>query len=260
MGMFSFYTILPINIEQRHIDSMNRKFWMCPIVGLFFGAILTVIFVAIHEYVHNDVIAAVVAFSFILLFNRFLHMDGTIDLGDGLTVAGKQEDHVRALKDTRVGAGGVCMGIIVATLTICGYASLGAAMLYLGFLIEIYAKNCSVATAAFGNPSEGMAAESVRQTRNIDIVKASIISFAFSALIVHIIGELDFHGYEYNEVYTLINAVGLLLSIVWGSILAHLANKNFGFVNGDVLGAANETFKAVYVIIGVILLATVTFA
>ena len=36
-GMFSFFTILPINIEMKEINAMNRKFWLVPIVGLFFG-------------------------------------------------------------------------------------------------------------------------------------------------------------------------------------------------------------------------------
>ena len=34
-GMFSFFTMLPINIEKKHMDSMNRLFWLVPVIGLF---------------------------------------------------------------------------------------------------------------------------------------------------------------------------------------------------------------------------------
>jgi cobalamin synthase len=36
-GMFSFFTILPINIEMKEINAMNRKFWVVPVIGLFYG-------------------------------------------------------------------------------------------------------------------------------------------------------------------------------------------------------------------------------
>ena len=39
--------------------------------------------------------------------------------------------------------------------------------------------------------------------------------------------------------------VGFAVSVLWGSIMSRIANKNFGMVNGDVLGATNETSRAV---------------
>ena len=52
-GMFSFYTMLPIDVEQRHMDSMNRKFWICPVVGLFYGLLLVTSFILLFHYTNN---------------------------------------------------------------------------------------------------------------------------------------------------------------------------------------------------------------
>ena len=36
-GMFSFFTMLPLNIGWKEMNAMNRKFWLVPIIGLFYG-------------------------------------------------------------------------------------------------------------------------------------------------------------------------------------------------------------------------------
>ena len=246
-GMFSFFTMLPINIEMKHIDSMNRKFWLVPIVGLFYGIFASVLFVLMNEYL-NVFIASAATLLLMGVMNRFLHLDGTMDIGDGLTVAGKREDHVRALKDTLVGAGAVATGIMVVLLTFSEYVSLtSVSFLFFGLSAEILARNSQVAAAAFGTPGNGMAGDSVRFTDKKSLVLSSILTIVLLALVylvARIITTEVLNG-AIEDAYLIGMIVGFAVSVIWGFVMARIAEKNFGMVNGDVLGATNETSRVV---------------
>ena len=246
-GMFSFFTMIPITIEKKHMDDMNRCFWLVPVVGLFYGIFAAVIFILSNEYLTTP-IAAALTLLLVGFMNRFLHLDGTIDIGDGLTVAGTKEDHVRALKDTLVGAGGVATGLMVVLLTFSEYISLGSvSFLFFGLSAEILARNAQVTAATFGIAGNGMAGDSVRFTDKKSLVFSLILTallLAISYLISTVIAKevLDGVVMDYHLVGII---VGFVVSVLWGLIMSWIANRNFGMVNGDVLGATNETSRAV---------------
>ncbi len=246
-GMFSFFTMLPINIERKHMDSMNRLFWLVPVIGLFYGIFAALIFVLANEYLTTP-IAAALTLLLMGLMNRFLHLDGTIDIGDGLTVAGTREDHIRALKDTLVGAGGIATGLMVVLLTFSEYVSLGSvSFLFFGISAEILARNAQVSAAAFGTPGNGMAGDSVRYTDKKSLLFSSILTIALLALAYlasYFIGKEVLDG-VIDDAYLIGMIIGFFVSILWGFIISRISEKNFGMVNGDVLGATNETSRTV---------------
>ena len=246
-GMFSFFTMIPINIEQKHMDDMNRCFWLVPIIGLFYGIFAALIFVLANEYLTTFIAAAVTLFLMAFM-NRFLHLDGTIDIGDGLTVAGDQEKHLRALKDTLIGAGGMAAGLFVMLLTFSEYVSLGSvSFLFFGLSAEILARNAQVSAAAFGIAGHGMAGDSVRNTNTKSLVLSSILTIALLALsyfAATIITKEVLKG-TVDDAYLIGITIGFVISILWGFIMSRIANRNFGMVNGDVLGATNETSRVI---------------
>ena len=246
-GMFSFFTMIPINIEKKHMDDMNRCFWLVPVVGLFYGILAALIFVLSNEYLTTFIAAAVTMFI-VAAMNRFLHLDGTIDIGDGLTVAGQREDHVRALKDTLIGAGGMATGLFVVLLTFSEYISMGSvSFLFFGLSAEILARNAQVSAAAFGTPGNGMAGDSVRFTDKRSLILSSILTvalLALSYLVCVLITENILEG-KVDDAYLIGIAIGFVVSILWGFIISRIAEKNFGMVNGDVLGATNETSRVI---------------
>ena len=246
-GMFSFFTMIPIKIEQKHMDSMNRCFWLVPIIGLFYGIFASAIFILANEFVSKAIAAALTLFLMGIM-NRFLHLDGTIDIGDGLTVAGKREDHIRALKDTLVGAGGVATGLMVVLLTFGEYLSLGSvSFLFFGLSAEILARNAQVTAATFGIAGNGMAGDSVRYTNSKSLVFSLILTavlLAGSYFACSYIAENLLNGVV-EDAYLIGMIVGFAVSVLWGFVMSRIANKNFGMVNGDVLGATNETSRAV---------------
>ena len=246
-GMFSFFTMIPINIEKKHMDDMNRCFWLVPVVGLFYGIFAALIFILCNEYLTTFIAAALTLFL-VGMMNRFLHLDGTIDIGDGLTVAGQKEDHVRALKDTLVGAGGVATGLMVVLLTFSEYVSLGSvSFLFFGLSAEILARNSQVTAAAFGIAGNGMAGDSVRFTDRRSLVFSLILTailLAISYLVSAFIAKDVLNGVV-EDAYLIGIIIGFVASVLWGLIMSRIANRNFGMVNGDVLGATNETSRTV---------------
>ena len=182
------------------------------------------------------------------MMNRFLHLDGTIDIGDGLTVAGKKEDHVRALKDTLVGAGGVATGLMVVLLTFSEYISLGSvSFLFFGLSAEILARNAQVTATTFGIAGNGMAGDSVRYTNTKSLVLSLVLTAALLAISYFactFVAEDVLDG-TVEDAYLIGIIIGFAVSVIWGFIMSRVANRNFGMVNGDVLGATNETSRAV---------------
>ena len=48
-----------------------------------------------------------------------------------------------------------------------------------------------------------------------------------------------------DDAYLIGMIIGFFASILWGFVISRISEKNFGMVNGDVLGATNETSRTV---------------
>ena len=246
-GMLSFFTILPVDAEKSDIDAMNQNFWLTPVlIGIFYG-MLAVISFFIFQLLFNPTLGIILTMAVLIVMNRMLHLDGLMDTADGLTVAGTHEDHVRALKDTHVGAGGIVAVLVVTIATLFAYMSYGLQgafiMLFVG---EVIAKTTQVAAAAFGEPGNGMAGDSVRYTDKDKFILSYLVSIAvctiWAALMSWILLTVWDSAWSRGDTYFVIAAaLAAVVAPLWGAVMAKLANKNFGYVNGDVLGASNET-------------------
>ena len=257
-GMFSFFTMLPINIGMKEMNAMNRKFWLVPIIGVFYGLLALLVFTVIDHYT-STLLAAVCALFTVQMFNRFLHLDGMIDIGDGLTVAGKREDHLRALKDTRIGAGGMATGLFVTLVTVAAMAATGSAemFLFVGVSCEILARVGQISAAAFGVPGNGMAGDSVRYTDALGLVLALILSIVFVTAVFIAGGcSLGFDWYAFDAC-CIAAGICIIVAVFWGFVMSRIAKRNFGMVNGDVLGATNESTRAILLIVSLIVVSVI---
>lgn len=257
-GMFSFFTMLPINIEMKEMNAMNRRFWLVPVIGLFYGLLALLVFGCVSYYL-STFVAAVCSLFTIHIFNRFLHLDGMIDIGDGLTVAGKREDHLRALKDTRIGAGGMATGLFVTLLTVSCISQIWdwKSFLFIGAACEVIARNAQVSAAAFGTPGNGMAGDSVRFTDARGLVCSSILTATIIVALFLIGGAIVGFDWYCFEACCCAVAVAFIASIAWGYLMSRIAERNFGMVNGDVLGATNESSRAILLLMALIVISVV---
>ncbi|MBR4504631.1 MAG: adenosylcobinamide-GDP ribazoletransferase [Candidatus Methanomethylophilaceae archaeon] len=252
-GMVSFFTLWHLDITQEDMDAMERGFHMVPAVGLIFGAVM-VAALSILSWIQGamhigmGLISAVACLLIAYVGSKFIHFDGLTDFGDGMIVSGMREDHVRALKDTLVGAGGIGVAIAVTLTSFAIYATWGVpALVILAPLCEVAVKNSMVFAASFGMPGNGMAGRQVEKTTSESAFKSLIVSIVCGMLLLFL-ASLFFAGGEWLRVVTsgaAALAVGLMASSVVGVIMARNANRVFGMVNGDILGATNEICRPV---------------
>jgi len=256
-GMFSFFTMIRLDIKQEDMDAMDRNMWMTPLVGALYGLIAGVMMFLLTRYI-APLPAAVVTFFVIFAFNRFLHIDGTIDTGDGLVVAGTREDHLRALKDSRIGAGGMAFALMVILMSVTMAASVWIPLMMLVlFTAEVLAKVGMVSVAAFGEPGDGMAGNSVRNTNATSLLLAMVLAAVLAALFWAFVRLLELHTSLWISVpegYLIMLIAALIASVLTGLMMSYIAKRNFGMVNGDVLGATNEITRATVLLTFLILI------
>jgi adenosylcobinamide-GDP ribazoletransferase len=251
-ALISFFTIWHLDITQEDMDAMERGFHLVPIVGLLFGIIILFEVALISECSKNigygsSILAAIVALATVYIGSKFLHFDGLTDFGDGMIVSGDPEKHVRALKDTLVGAGGVGVALIVVLLSFATYSSVSLLFLIiLAPLVEVLVKNAQVFAAGMGIAGPGMAGRQVLCTDGRSMVRSVFVSIIVGTVLCAIAAVVcnNIGGYWGTVDYFMFGMMCLLLGLVVSSItgwmMARVANRNFGMVNGDILGATNE--------------------
>ncbi|MCL2143323.1 MAG: adenosylcobinamide-GDP ribazoletransferase [Methanomassiliicoccaceae archaeon] len=258
-GMFSFFTMVRLDITQDDMDAMDRRFWMVPVVGALYGLIAAVMMTVLSHYI-DTLVSSVITFFVIFAFNRFLHIDGTIDVGDGLVVAGTKEDHLRALKDSRIGAGGMAFALMVILMSVTMASAIWIPLMaFLLFSSEILVKVGMTSATAFGEPGDGMAGNSVRNTSPLSLLYAMILAAVLVAMFGLLIFVLQDHTpwVALPDHYLILIVTAFIVSVVTGMIMSVIAKKNFGMVNGDVLGATNEITRATVLLTFLILLSVI---
>ena len=253
-AMVAFFTICKQDITSEDMDAMDEKFHLVPVVGAMIGLVVMIEAVILaelstHGIIGSPMFSAAIILATVYVGSRFLHFDGLADFGDGSVVAGTREDHVRALKDTLIGAGGLGVALIVTLISFSEYAMAGAYLIILAPMAEILLKNAQVSTAAFGFPSDGMAGKQVSCTSTPSLLRSSIISFVlclvFGLAAVFITGEVySWIAVGYGDALILA-LVGTIMSIVSGYLIARHSNRVFGMVNGDILGTSHEIARVV---------------
>lgn len=261
-GMVSFFTLWHMDITQEDMDAMETRFHMVSVVGLLFG-ILLIVELGLFYYMYDTVgygsamMVAVMAMLTAYVGSKFLHFDGLTDFGDGMIVSGPPESHLRALKDTLVGAGGIGVALAVTLTSFALYCSIpwGIAMFLIIPVVEVMVKNGQVFAASWGIAGKGMAGRQVERTTKASAVKSVVLSLVFGlVLCVLAVAMADLVGvrgavFDADMFVTIISLLvaGLVASAVVGVLMARVANRNFGMVNGDILGATNEISRPVIV-------------
>lgn len=261
-GALSFLTIFKIDAGEKEINAFNRNLYVAPVVGLILGLIASLVG-AIFFGLRLTPMIGIAIIATVYIMSKFLHFDGLVDFGDGMISSGDREGKIKALKDTRIGAGGLGVALITVIAILVGINSipliftLGAVIV----IMEVFAKNAMVAAAAFGEPGEGMAGEQVRSTSMNTLMVSTIISIivAFVGYLLMgtvvsllITGAMPNGAVTITIVMIIVGAAAVSAGIGW--LIAHLSNKKFGFVNGDVLGATNEISKIFILMVALIII------
>ena len=225
LGLLTFSTILPIKVYTS-IEYMTKLTWCWPFLHLFIGILAAICGYVSLEYLHlNSFFTAAIVYAFLMLITGYNHLDGVMDMADGVMVHGEPERKIKIMKDPSVGAGGVATLFIVASLTIAGLYTILDYNLIAGIVIcEMAAKTSLITTALLSVPlTPGIGSYFIRETNMANYFASTIIVACIAGLLGGTVG-----------------IVGVAGAMVSGIIIAIIARRNFVFANGDVLGMSNE--------------------
>jgi len=239
--LISFFTALPGGTPAP-LEDAARASHLLPLVGLYTGlpgaALLLLSGAALPPGV-----AATLALCAVLLAQGLHHTDGVLDVGDALMVRGGPERRLEVLKDARVGIGGLGALFFVYGPTLAALVALADASLFRAAVAllasEVAARSAMLLVLVFGSPATRassatpfVAALRDRRRRTLAIA----LSLAVPALVASPLGGLRM-------------PVALLTALLVALLALQVANRAFGGIGGDLVGAAGELNRAVLLVI-----------
>jgi adenosylcobinamide-GDP ribazoletransferase len=224
IALLQFTTILPLG-GMRDFKDFARRSWLYPVAGYVVGGIAA----AGAFLIGPPLLAAAVGIGLVFLISGCNHLDGLMDLGDGLMAHGGCEKRVAALTDRQVGTGAFALAIVVTLVSFSSLASVPSVAIAL-LIAEVGAKFSMAFLSTFGKPfRNGLHAIIQSQSRPYFPLLAGILCLPLVLLPV--------------PPSTLLAVAAAM--ILCPLILQIIACRLFGGVNGDVVGSANEITRAV---------------
>ena len=263
--LLSFLTIIPVGTKEDFVFTTAEHMYLFPIIGALIGILAATYFVGATLVIHflfgviNPVIVlptnlvsrllvAAMTVSFLLVLTGLQHFDGLIDLGNTLGLRNVQERKSVAHAWT-VTYGGALLAIIVEFAAFVGLFFVNPLFAF-GAIIaaELSAKLAMVTIVWVGKPThKGLGSIFLKKAKK----KLNIIAYALSVLIVY-----PFFAFAHTPAMGFLGVGAVLVSIPVAFVMEKIAERVFGGVSGDLIGATNEVARAatLIVIAGVLLL------
>lgn len=227
---FGFLTTIPVGITMEGIEKLMKHIYLFPVVGAVVGLLLAGIGYASSAALPPILTSFVVIIS-IYYLTGINHIDGLADFGDGIAAHGTREKKIAAMRDTSVGTGGMLFCILAILGLFSSLVLIAEKKEIFPYLIpstlivaETCAKQTMVTVAAFGKSiHKGFGAMTVDNTKISDLAAGLVFTGVICYLALGSIG---------------IGAV--IVSQSAGLLVLNTANRHFGGVSGDIVGASNE--------------------
>ncbi|MCX9082895.1 MAG: adenosylcobinamide-GDP ribazoletransferase [Candidatus Methanoperedens sp.] len=225
---FGFLSTIPVGITMEGIENLMKHIYLFPVVGSVIGLILALIVIALTTFFPPTIVSLFVIIS-IYYITGFNHIDGLADFGDGLATHGTKDKKIAAMRDTAIGTGGIvfCMIALIglfASLISIQESEFFVVLPFALIVAETSAKQSMVTVAAFGRSlHKGFGAMTVNNTKRSDLILGTIFSAAVCYVVLGVMGISAF-----------------IVSQLAGLLVLNTANRHFGGVSGDVVGASNE--------------------
>jgi adenosylcobinamide-GDP ribazoletransferase len=242
LGLITFSTIIPLKIHTS-LENMTRLTWLWPFVHLFIGFLAALVaFLCADIFNLPAILSGAIVYAFFLIITGYNHIDGLMDMADGVMVHGDSTKKLRVMKDSFVGTSGITTFFIVALITVLGISNLLEFNFIMSIIIAEVASKISLLTTCVCSNSkrEGMGMYFVKSMNLINYSLSIIIFITISYLIGGFVG-----------------VIGIIGGIFAGALIALIARHNFKEANGDVLGASNEFGRMVSLLLMVIFLSVI---
>jgi len=229
IALLQFTTILPLG-RTAPFEAFSKNVWIYPLAGYVTGGIAGLILFVLPA---PPLVIAGVGLGIVLLITGCNHLDGLLDLGDGLMAHGSREIRIRALTDRTIGTGGVALGLVITLLSWGSLASVNQAFVAI-FLAEVAGKYAMAVMTIFGRPfHEGLHATLHQYCSAWFVIPSTLLLIPLIFLPV--------------PPFTL--CLSALVMAVVPVTLIILATPLFGGVNGDVTGATGEITRTCVLVI-----------
>ena len=263
--LLSFLTIIPVGTKEDFVFTTAEHMYLFPIIGAFIGILAAAYFVGANLIINfllglinpvsalptgfiSILIVSAMTVAFLLVLTGLQHFDGLIDLGNTLGLRNVQDRKTVAHAWT-VTYGGALLAIIIEFATFIGLLFVNPLFAF-GAIIaaELSAKLSMVTIVWIGKPThKGLGSIFLKKAKK----KLNIIAYALSVLIVY-----PFFAFGHSLSLGFVGVGAVLVSIPVAFVMEKIGEKVFGGVSGDMIGATNETARAVTIIVlaGVLML------
>ncbi len=207
-GAISFFTTIPAGGD---IEGLRKNLWLFPVMGAFVGVLVSLP-IALSLVGVNVRCLAVLVYIAVEGIN---HIDGLSDFGDALFAPESRKKE--ALKDTKIGAGGVVLAVLYIIFL---FNAFNRASVISVIISQIFAKYSMLLLLVFSKPSwEGMASYMMEYASIKDAIIGTILlspSFLYTPIIP-----------------------AFFLTLAITLIMKKYSEKKFDGVSGDIIGATN---------------------
>jgi adenosylcobinamide-GDP ribazoletransferase len=248
--LLAFLTIIPVGTGGDFVATSAEFMFLFPLIGGLIGLFAAAYFQGALFLTQNllgfvnsilqvpvelllKFASAVMTLAFLLVLTGLQHFDGLVDLGNAIGLR-RLEERREAAHAWVVTYKGALLAIFVEFLAFLGLFLLNPSMALPAIIAaEVAAKLAMVTIVAVGHSTgKGLGARFLEKAKT----KRNIIAYVISLLIV----------------IPLLQWTGLLIiavSILSGLVMERVANSVFGGVSGDMIGATNESARAVTLLV-----------
>lgn len=228
----SFFTRIPINLKDVTEDEFFRSMLLMPVVGLFIGAVLSLVAYGL-SFTGNTMLGAVILILCYLAMTGGLHYDGVADTVDAIFSARDHEKMMKIMKDSRLGAFGA-IGLIVIFLTFfAAYASVLSYSHWVFFMMPVIGRYMAIQSGSLSAAAPD----------------GGGLGKAFIAVNRKSYALLYFLGIAALSYFTLgaVGVVGFLITALINLLMMWALSKKIGGFTGDTIGLTIEVTQVIYV-------------
>jgi adenosylcobinamide-GDP ribazoletransferase len=229
-----FLTTIPVGFSARGLEDLANHMYIYVIVGAFIGFLIGIVGRALSFLPSvNIFLQSAIILVALYSITGFIHLDGLIDIGDGLLKHGTMEERRQVIKEPYIGVGGIAFCVLLFLLLFTSIISVRSILLPALITAEVAGKLSMVEIASFGKAThKGLGSLFSERSTPITFIIALIVALIISFVC------LSWRG-----------VVGLLTSTIVASGLLKLADISFGGISGDIIGSSNELGRVVTLLV-----------